>query len=69
MKKDIKITREMTIQEIIEHYPEVLSVFINHGLHCIGCPLAQGETVEQAAKAHKVHFGELLEDLNKAVKK
>jgi hybrid cluster-associated redox disulfide protein len=58
----------MTIREVIEHHSEVIPVFINYGLHCIGCPLAQDETVEQAARTHKIDLEKLLKDLNKATK-
>jgi len=65
----MKITKNMTLKEVLENRPEVISVFVKYGLHCIGCPLAQRETVELAAKVHKVDLNNLLEDLNEAIKK
>lgn len=68
MEKKVKITKEMTIREVIGKYPQVLSLFMDYGLHCVGCVFAQGETIETAAKVHQINLDRFLEDLNKAVK-
>jgi len=69
MKNIQKITKEMTIGEVLRKYPETLPLFLNLGLHCISCPIAQGETIEQAAKAHNIDLDKFLQDLNKTIKK
>lgn len=69
MKKSSRITKEMTIGDIIKEYPKTTFVFIDYGLHCVGCPLAQNDTIEEAAKLHRLDLKKFLEDLNKAVKK
>lgn len=61
----------MTIAEVVSKYPKTIPVMLKHGLHCIGCHVAQWETVEQGAAAHglsKEQAKELLRDLNKAAK-
>ncbi|MBA7599150.1 hypothetical protein ES703_06177 [subsurface metagenome] len=68
MKKDQKITKEMTIAEVIEKHPKTASVFMIYGLHCFGCPMAQSETLEQLARANQMDLKKLLKDLNKAAK-
>jgi len=45
------VTKEMKITEIVEKYPQTLSLFLDYGMHCIGCPIAPDETLEEAAKA------------------
>lgn len=60
-----RITGKMTIKEIIEKYPKAAFVFIDYGLHCVGCPLAQSETIEEAVKLHRIDLEKLLKDLNK----
>ena len=40
------ITKDMTIGEIIRINADVIPVLINAGMHCVGCPSAQGETLE-----------------------
>jgi hybrid cluster-associated redox disulfide protein len=66
MGKELKITKEMVIEDIIQKYPKTTFVFLDYGLHCIGCPLAQDETIEEAVKVHQINLQKLLEDLNKA---
>lgn len=68
MKKEPSIKKEMKITEIVEKYPQTLSLLLDYGMHCIGCPIAQDETLEEAAKAHNIDSEKLLEDLNKATK-
>lgn len=64
-----KITKEMTIKEVVQKYPQVVTVFIDYGLHCVGCPLAQGESIEDAVKLHQIDIEKLLEDLNEVANK
>jgi hybrid cluster-associated redox disulfide protein len=69
MEKKSSITKEMTIGEIIKKYPNAIFVFMNYGLHCVGCPLAQNDTLEGAARLHHLDLEKLLEDLNKAAER
>lgn len=64
-----KIKREMSIATVVENYPETINVFLAHGLHCIGCGVAEFENIEQGALAHGIDVEKLIEDLNKAVEK
>ena len=64
-----KITKETRISEIVEKYPQTISLLLGKGLHCIGCPLAPDETFEEAAKVHGFDLEKLLEELNKAIEK
>ena len=43
------ITKEMTIGEILRTNPDVASILMEAGMHCLGCPSAQGESLEEAA--------------------
>ncbi|MCI6692659.1 MULTISPECIES: DUF1858 domain-containing protein [unclassified Clostridium] len=59
------ITKDMTIGEVVrmkENAPEILMSF---GMGCIGCPSAQAESIEDAAKVHGLNLETLLEALNK----
>ena len=46
------ITKDMTIYEVLQVAPDIGPVFFEFGMHCLGCPISRGETVEQAAEAH-----------------
>lgn len=63
------ITRDMSITEVVENYPDTVEVFINHGMHCFGCMAARFENIEQGALAHGIDVDKLMEDLNTVVNK
>ncbi|OGI03009.1 MAG: disulfide oxidoreductase [Candidatus Melainabacteria bacterium GWF2_37_15] len=62
-----KITKDMSIIEIVQNYPETLTVFQQYGLGCIGCAAARFENLEAGAKVHGINADQLVKDLNKAV--
>ncbi|MFH1210495.1 MAG: DUF1858 domain-containing protein [archaeon] len=66
--KDL-ITKDMSIGEAVGKHPEVIPVFMRNGLHCIGCFVANYETIEQGAKGHGIDTDKLVKELNAAVKK
>ena len=60
---EMEITRETRIAEIVENCPQAMPAFMEIGMHCMGCALASGETLEQACLAHDVDPDEFLEQL------
>ena len=58
------ITKDMTIYEVLQINPQIAPVFFEFGMHCLGCPISRGETVEQAAAAHGVDVNDMLARLN-----
>jgi len=67
VEKDMNITKDNTIEEIVAKYPETMMVFMKHGLHCVGCHVAAFESIEQGAEAHGINVDALVADLNKVV--
>jgi len=61
-----KITKEMTIADALKQKPQIGAVLMSKGMHCLGCVIAQGETIEQAADVHGLNLAELINELNKA---
>jgi hybrid cluster-associated redox disulfide protein len=61
------ITKEMTIGEVVEKFPQSVEVFLRHGLMCFGCAVARFENVEQGARAHGIDVEALITDLNAAM--
>ena len=47
-----QITKDMTIGEILRTSPDVAPILMEAGMHCLGCPSAQGESLEEAAMVH-----------------
>lgn len=62
------ITKTMTIAEALTNGNKeaMASVLYSVGMHCLGCAMASGETVEQAAEAHGVEIDALVLALNEA---
>ena len=59
-----KITADMTIGEILNIREDVAPVLLNMGMHCLGCPSAQMETLEQACGVHGVDVNDILAQIN-----
>ena len=57
------IKRDTLIADIIEECPQAMPAFMAIGMHCMGCALASGETLEQACYAHEVDPDQFLADL------
>ncbi len=62
----MKITKDLTISQVLEMNPDTAKVLMSNGMHCLGCFIASGETVEQAAEAHGIDIDKLMEELNAA---
>lgn len=62
------VTKDTIIGDILDVNAEAAApYFFEMGMHCLGCPSARGETVEQACAVHGVNADELVEKLNKAI--
>ncbi|MCR5688392.1 MAG: DUF1858 domain-containing protein [Lachnospiraceae bacterium] len=59
----MEITKDMTIGEIIVNKPEVAPILMEAGMHCLGCPSAQGESLEEAAMVHGMDIDTLMEKI------
>ena len=55
-----EITKDMTIGEILSIKPEVAPALLAAGMHCLGCPASQGETLEEAAMVHGIDVDDLM---------
>ena len=61
----MKIEKTMKIGELLEIAPEKADILMEAGMHCLGCPASQGETLEEACMVHGIDINELVEKLNK----
>ena len=60
----MKIEKTTKIGEIIETVPEKAEILLQAGMHCLGCPAAREETLEEACAVHGIDVEELVEKLN-----
>ena len=61
----MKITKDMTIGEVVRNHPKTPAILMGFGMGCVGCPSAQAETIEEASMVHGIELEKLLEELNK----
>ncbi len=54
------ITKDMTIGEILRTNPKIAPILMEAGMHCLGCPSAQGESLEEAAMVHGMDIEALM---------
>lgn len=60
----MKIDKSMTIGDLLDTAPEKAEILLNAGMHCLGCPASQAETLEEACMVHGIDVDELLAKLN-----
>ena len=61
------ITKDMSIMEVVQSYPDTVPVFMYAGMGCFGCMAAQFENIEQGALAHGIDVDALVDALNEIV--
>ena len=58
------VTKEMTIGEVLKLDRHTAPIFMSFGMHCLGCPVSTGESIQDAAAVHGVDAGKLVDALN-----
>jgi len=69
MTKMASVTKDMIIGEILDMDETTAPFFLEMGMHCLGCPSARGETLEQACAVHGVNADELVDKINQHLAK
>ncbi|MFV0379815.1 MAG: DUF1858 domain-containing protein [Anaerorhabdus sp.] len=64
-----KVTLEMTIGEIISNFQGSADILMACGMHCLGCPSSQVETLKEACMVHGLDAEKVLDALNSSLKK
>ncbi|MBR2951490.1 MAG: DUF1858 domain-containing protein [Clostridia bacterium] len=60
----MKITKESLIGDVLDYDVETAQFFLEMGMHCLGCPSARGESIEQACAVHGTDADALVKKLN-----
>lgn len=58
------IEKTTKIGELLEIAPDKASILLEAGMHCLGCPASQEETIEEACSIHGIDVDEILKQLN-----
>jgi hybrid cluster-associated redox disulfide protein len=63
----MRITKDMTIEEVVQQFPETVQVFSRNGVVCVGCSAAQYDNIEQGAVLHGLDADQLVQELNACI--
>ena len=58
-----KVTKDMLIGQLITLDPNIAPILMRAGMHCLGCPSSQMESLEEAAMVHGLDCEALMEDI------
>ena len=59
-----KVSKDMLIGQLLQIDANIAPILMRAGMHCLGCPSAQGETLEEACMVHGTNADELVAKLN-----
>lgn len=65
----MKVTKDMIIMDVLKLNPETAQFFLDIGMHCLGCPSASMESIEQACMVHGADVDKLIDDINAFLEK
>lgn len=60
-------SRQMTISEILEQWPETIPVFLDHKMACVGCAMADFMTLEDALDIYKLSEELFIDQLSERI--
>lgn len=61
---DKQVSKDMIIADMLQIDPGIAAILMASGMHCIGCPSAQGESLEEAAMVHGLDSDKLVDSVN-----
>lgn len=61
----MEFNKDTKIGELLQAAPEKAEILMQAGMHCLGCPASQAETLEEACEVHGIDVNELLNEINK----
>ena len=59
-----RVTKDTIIMDVLKIDQGTAPFFLNIGMHCLGCPSASGESIEQACAVHGVECDKLVDAIN-----
>ncbi len=62
-----KVTGKTLIGEIVNQHPEAIEILLSIGMHCLGCPASQMESLEEACAVHGIPADQVIEAINQKI--
>ncbi len=60
-----QVNKDSIIGDILDYDENTGKFFLEMGMHCLGCPMSRGESIEEACGVHNVDCGEIVAKINK----
>ena len=60
----MEVTEKTLIGDIVNKHPEAVEVLLSIGMHCLGCPASQMESLEEACMVHGFEAAPVVEAIN-----
>ena len=64
-----QVEKENMIGELLQIDTNIAPILFGIGMHCLGCPASQMETIEEAAMVHGINPQDLVDEINKFLAK
>lgn len=64
----MEITKDTLIGELLQYDYNLAFLLMEAGMHCVGCPSSQMESIEEAAFVHGIDVDELMEAIHAYLK-
>ncbi|RDU24455.1 DUF1858 domain-containing protein [Anaerosacchariphilus polymeriproducens] len=63
----VQVSKDMLIGEVVRMSPVIAPILMEAGMHCLGCPSAQAESIEDAAAVHGMDADALVAKINEGL--
>ena len=63
----MQISKDMLIGELVQMHEAIPPMLTRAGMHCLGCPSAQGESLEEACMVHGIDCDTLVSNMNQVL--
>ncbi|MGN0157933.1 MAG: DUF1858 domain-containing protein [Brotaphodocola sp.] len=63
----VQVSKDMLIGELVQMHELIAPMLMRAGMHCLGCPSAQGETLEEACMVHGIDCDVLVAGMNEVL--
>ena len=64
MEEIMRFDKNTLLGDLLKIAPEKAEILLDAGMHCLGCPASQAETLEEACEVHGIDVSDLMEKLN-----
>lgn len=61
------VSSNTLVGEIVNSYPEAVDVLLASGMHCLGCPASQAESLEDACAVHGLTAAQVVDAVNRKI--